>query len=125
MSKETLDQKEMREHYEKIYKDALTIGPTKNSELTDERKSFNSWMWCQIDHVCMAMGGFANFRYFVTEEGESRFKKMENLEAENKKIKELLSECTLWDTCKCDNYEDSSCMHCIAITKAKKFTSKV
>ncbi len=79
MSKETPEQKKMRERYEKLYDDAMARGPVKFEDMGDTMKDWYAWKYCQIAHVEDAVGGFANFRYFITEHGEAYFKSEEKL----------------------------------------------
>lgn len=79
MSAETPEQKKLREHYEKKYKEALAKGPIRFELLDEDMKDYYAWQWCQIDHVCMAVGGFANFRYWIVLQAETNFKLQEEM----------------------------------------------
>ena len=80
MTKETEGQRKNRLHYEKIYNEALAAGPVDHATLSDSLRDFYSWQWCQIAHVVSAIGGFANFSHWVTEEVTNHFHVNEELQ---------------------------------------------
>lgn len=109
MSKETKEQKAMREHYEKLVKDAIAEGPADFDSLTQQHKDFLAWKYCQLYHVENAMGGFANFRYWITEHGENFFRtaekqqqRIQELEQLAKKHEEIIQYC--YDACLCERF---------------------
>ena len=62
----------------------------KVDDLSDSIKSQYAWRFLQIKSTCDAMGGFANFKYWVNKHANNYFKTCEKLEKQLSELREEL-----------------------------------